>query len=201
MMMMVMVVMIAAADGHAAHPGNANKSAVVMVVVMMVVVVAVTVALNDHGVVMMMMVLGDFHAIVDRHARTRRVIGLQLFHSIGNRCQQIGVAEACKAGGALAAGCVAACAPATVVTAAAAPSNAAIFLSIGCLLMCQFSARLRASRWLSTQAMWQRSEGNQDESAQCLRLARPRNGFSFSRSVSRIGVPGKSNVSRSEFVR
>ena len=33
------------------------------------------------------------------------------------------------------------------------------------------------------------------------RFARPLNGFSFSRGVRRIGVPGRSKASRSEFVR
>ena len=37
--------------------------------------------------------------------------------------------------------------------------------------------------------------------AQCLRLARPLNGLSFSRSVRRIGVPGSSKLSRSELTR
>ena len=37
--------------------------------------------------------------------------------------------------------------------------------------------------------------------SQCLRLARPANGLPFSRSVRRIGVPGRSKASRSELVR
>ena len=36
---------------------------------------------------------------------------------------------------------------------------------------------------------------------QCFRFARPLNGLSFSRSVSRIGVPGRSKLSRSELTR
>ncbi len=36
---------------------------------------------------------------------------------------------------------------------------------------------------------------------QCLCLARPLNGLSFSRSIRRIGVPGISNASRSELTR
>ena len=68
-----------------------------------------------------------------------------------------------------------------------------------CRCACRAAARTGGYTISARASSW--NSARRRDAGQCLRLARPLNGLSFSRSVRRIGVPGNSKLSRSELTR